>query len=261
MKKMLIFTLSILLICIPTNSSANQAEEICPIYDFSTLFYEDYFPGTKWANKEISWSTESFEINGKSISRKVSNLELEWIRQGIKSWDDALETVSFKEISDYQNAEINIGITELSSNFTAYWSAWWQGNIRYKSYIEINSLDINIKSKDIFIHTIQHEVGNVLGLGDIKVSNEINSVFEDPFQPPFGNKVLGDFDITLIRQLYGESTCSSTFLFKKINNDTPINQKKYIITCIKQNKKIKLYKYNKNYLCPKGYNKQKVVGM
>jgi len=274
MKKIFLFILLASLIAIPTNSSANQIKDFCPTYNFSSLFYEDYYPGTRWGNKEITWSHNSPQINGKPVARIVSDTEAEWIRQSIKSWDDALDTVSFKEISNYQNAEINIGFTQLSNNFSGYWNALWQNNIRHKAYIQLNVLDKTLNSEDRLIHAMQHEIGNVLGLGDMHRNGDISSVLEDPFEFPFGNKTLSDFDTGLIRQLYGESTCASTFLSHKEQNNNIIkttekveivtepvivvsNKKiKHSIVCIKENKKIIIYRYDKNYRCLKGYTKQ-----
>ena len=274
MKKFFILVLLSCLFNIPSISYAGQINEICLTYNLSSLFYDDYFPGTKWQNKEISWSINSPVIYNKNISRSLSDTEVVLVRQAIKSWDDALDTVSFKEISDYQNAEINIGLTDLSNSFSGYWNALWQNNIRYKAYIQINALDQKIVNEDRFIHTVQHEVGNVLGLGDIERSGDINSVLEDPFEFPFGNKTLSDFDTGLIRQLYGESTCPSTFLSHKDQNNnviqpvqsTEIVQKttaivsnkkqQYAIICVKGNKKITMYRYNKDYPCLKGYTRQ-----
>lgn len=278
MKKIFLLILSAFLIAVPTSSNASQTKDVCPTYNFSSLFYEDYYPGTRWGNKEITWSYNSPQINGKPIARIVSDVEAEWIRQSIKSWDDALDTVSFKEISNYENAEINIGFTQLSNNFSGYWNAWWQNNVRHKAYIQINSLDQKIVTEDRFIHTVQHEVGNVLGLGDIQRSGDIISVLEDPFEFPFGSKRLSDFDTGLVRQLYGESTCAPKLLSQKENNidiektiektiekveivtqpvAVTLNKKvKHSIVCVKGNKKITMYRYNKDYPCLKGYLRQ-----
>jgi hypothetical protein len=65
--------------------------------------------------------------------------------------------------------------------------------------------------KNQFIHAVQHELGNVLGLGDIKPTKDIASTQEDSWQPPYGPIPLSDYDTGMIRQLYGESTCPSTF--------------------------------------------------
>jgi regulator of protease activity HflC (stomatin/prohibitin superfamily) len=48
-------------------------------------------------------------------------------------------------------------------------------------------------------------------MGYITPSSEIISVMEWPFQAPYGQVPLGEFDVSLIRAIYSESTCPSTF--------------------------------------------------
>jgi hypothetical protein len=275
MKKFFVFIVAISFLLFPVKSNAT---ENCPTYSLSSLFYEDYYHGTKWNIKEISWSANSLQIDGTSVVRKFSDDEINLIRIGIKSWDDTLDSISFKEVNSLAN--INIGLIALNSRFAGYWYANWDTNLsRHSGYIKINPNSTFFKSKDGFIHTIQHEIGNILGLGDIKPNEKIVSVLEDPFQDFYGDPVLGDFDTGLIRQLYGESTCSSSFLKNKNNrkeititnstdnsiNDNPtivvknikpsIAKEKYAIACKNNKKTITIYRYNKDYPCPKGYYK------
>lgn len=253
------------------------ASENCPTYSFSSIFYDDYYPGTKWNIKEISWSASSLQIDGMAVIRKFSDDEINSIRIGIKSWDDALDSISFKEVSS--SANINIGLINLNSWLAGYWYSNWDANLsRQSGYIKINPNSTFFKSKDGFIHSIQHEIGNILGLGDIKPNEKIISVLEDPFQDFYGNPVLGDFDTGLVRQLYNESTCPSSFLKNKNNKKEspitviesepikdssvpvqvikqPIVKEKYTIVCKNAKKTINIQRYNKNYPCPKGYSK------
>ena len=55
-----------------------------------------------------------------------------------------------------------------------------------------------------FLTTIMHEIGNVLGLGDISPRQDIRSIQEDPFQEDFVGSSLWEFDVQMIKQLYGE---------------------------------------------------------
>lgn len=274
MKKIIVLALAISFIVVPIKSNAT---EDCPTYNLSSLFYEDYYPGTKWNKKEISWSANSLQIDGMAVIRKFSEDEIELIRIGIKSWDDALDSISFKEVSS--SANINIGLINLNSWLAGYWYSSWDANLsRQSGYIKINPNSIFFKSKDGFVHSIQHEMGNILGLGDIKPNEKIISVLEDPFQDFYGNPVLGDFDTGLIRQLYNESTCTSSFLKNKNNKkessiavteDSPIKdssvpvkiikqpivKEKYAIVCKNAKKTITIQRYNKDYPCPKGYSR------
>ena len=56
-----------------------------------------------------------------------------------------------------------------------------------------------------FLTTIMHEIGNVLGLGDISPRQDIRSIQEDPFQEDFVGSSLWEFDVQMIKQIYDES--------------------------------------------------------
>ena len=197
-----------------------QAEE-CPTYNFQSIFFEDYYPGTKWdnrsGNRTISWSANASVINDESVTRSFTPEELDWIRSAFQSWDDALESVKFTETPQSAQAEIVIGYVTLTSaanqpGATGYWNAWWNNNWRNRATIKLkvgSTKWFSVKSQ--FIHAVQHELGNVLGLGDIKPTNDFASTQEDSWQQPYGPVPLSDYDTGMIRQLYGESTCPSTF--------------------------------------------------
>ena len=210
------------LVCFNFIVPLQQAQaEVCPTYNFQSIFFEDYYPGTKWdnrsGNRTITWSPNALVINDESVARSFTLEELEWIRSAFQSWDDALDTVKFLETSQGAQAEIIIGYVALTSaanqpGATGYWNAWWNNNWRNRATIKLkvgSTSWFSVKSQ--FIHAVQHELGNVLGLGDIKPTSDIASTQEDSWQPPYGPVPLSDYDIGMIRQLYGESTCPSTF--------------------------------------------------
>ena len=249
--------------------------EVCPNYDFQRLFFEDYYPGKKWDNRSgnriITWSAKASLIDDESVSRSFTSEELNWLRNAFQSWDDALDSVKFSEITKSAQAEIVIGYVDLTSSVNqpgakGYWDAWWKGNWRYKATIKLKVSDTSwLSVRNQFIHTVQHELGNVLGLGDIMPTSEFTSTQEDALQPPFGAIPLSDFDTGMIRQLYGESTCPSTFLTpeKKAAAELKAKQeaeakaratKKITITCIKGKliKKVTAVKPQ----CPTGYKKK-----
>jgi len=213
--------MSLLLLSASTVSSIplKASAEECKKYDFRTLFYDDYYPGTIWAlpgqSKEISWTIESQVINDESVERNFNSQEKEWAKLAISSWDERLDTISFRQISG-ANADLAIGYVALISaanqpGATGYWNAWWTNNIRNRATIKLKVSSAFLQTREGFIHALQHEIGNVLGLGDIKPSDDFESTQEDPWQKPFGITPLGDFDSGMIRQLYGESTCPSTW--------------------------------------------------
>ena len=209
------------LVCINLLVPIQQAQaEVCPVYNFQSLFFEEYY-GTKWDNRNgirnITWSANASVIHDESVTRSFTLEELDWIRNAFQSWDDALDSVKFTETPQSAQAEIVIGYVTLISaanqpGATGYWNAWWNDNWRNRATIKLkvgNTSWFSVKSQ--FIHAVQHELGNVLGLGDIKPTNEFASTQEDSWQPPYGPVPLNDYDTGMIRQLYGESTCPSTF--------------------------------------------------
>lgn len=209
------------LTCINTLIPQQQAyAEVCPVYDFQSLFFEEY-SGTKWDNRNgirnITWSANASVIHDESVTRSFTLEELEWVRSAFQSWDDALDSVKFIENSKGADAEIVIGYVALTSatnqpRATGYWNAWWSNSWRYRATIKLKASNTSwLSAKNQFIHAVQHELGNVLGLGDIMPTSQFTSTQEDSWQPPYGVIPLSEFDTGMIRQLYGESTCPSTY--------------------------------------------------
>ena len=197
-----------------------RAEEDCSPADLSTAFYDDYYPGTKWARVGekaiITWTIKSQTVFNESITREPTEAEVATIRQGISSWDLQLETVEFQEsLSDA--ALLTIGWVPMSSGITqagalGYWNAWWSGSlIRNKATIKLRDNSLISRDAAALLLAVQHEVGNVLGLGDIVPTTAFDSVQEDPWPDLSPRAVLSDFDVRMIRTLYSESTCPSTF--------------------------------------------------
>ena len=209
------------LVCINLLVPIQQAQaEVCPVYNFQSLFFEEYY-GTKWDNRNgirnITWSANASVIHDESVTRSFTLEELDWIRSAFQSWDDALDSVKFTETPQSAQAEIVIGYVTLTSaanqpGATAHWNAWRNNNWRNRATIKLKVGNTSLFSvKNQFIHVVQHELGNVLGLGDIFPTSQLASTQEDPGQPPYGPIPLSDYDTGMIRQLYGESTCPSTF--------------------------------------------------
>ena len=141
-------------------------------------------------------------------------MEKNWLREAILSWDKTTDAINFVETSD-RNAELVIGwvtLRDQPSSVWGYWNALWDTNkIRYRATIKLREGEPFYETREGFIHGVQHELGNVLGLGDLNSTSDYVSVLEDPWQPPFGNTTLSDFDFGLIRQLHGESTCPDSW--------------------------------------------------
>jgi predicted Zn-dependent protease len=183
----------------------------CNKVNFKEVFFEDYFENSLWQKtnsiRQIRWSMSSNYVYGQKVSKSFSETEKEWVRLAFNSIDNALESFAF--IENNTNPDIVIGYTNLK-NYAGYWTAEQSGLYRERGYIQLNpNIGWWFDYKEKFIHTVQHELGNVLGVGDIKPSNNIISVFEDPSQKPYGLIPMSDFDIKLLKQLYGEDLCVS----------------------------------------------------
>jgi hypothetical protein len=197
-----------------------RAEEDCTPADLSTVFYDDYYAGTKWARAGekavITWTLKSPLIYNESITREPTEAEATTIRQGVSSWDLQLESVEFQEIAN-DPASMTIGWVSMTRGITqagalGYWNAWWDGDrIRNRASIKLRDNSLISRDASALLLAVQHEVGNVLGLGDIVPTAAFDSVQEDPWPDLSPRVVLSEFDVRMIRTLYSESTCPSTF--------------------------------------------------
>lgn len=193
--------------------SSTAVAETCPSYDLTKVFDEEFYPDVKWdtTNKPriITWSPNSKIIKDVAIARSFNSMELDWLQISFDVWDLALDTINFQKIEDPARADVILGITPLQNN--GFWTVEIEGKTRVKGTIRISSTTPIVLTREGFIETAQSEIGNLLGLGDIRHTIDGDSVLLDPDLPPFGEPVLNDFDVTLIRQFYGESTCKSTW--------------------------------------------------
>jgi hypothetical protein len=187
----------------------SASAEICPVNELSPLFFEEYFPGIKWDNssgmKIITWTTNVTNVNFKDITRPFTPEEESWLDLSFNSWDIALDTVTFKRVTDPTTAQIRVGYVPI--NYDGYWTVELDNNFRISGTIEISSVPEFTKFKDGFIESAQSEIGNILGLGDMPGTSTLDSVLKDPDTAPYGSLPLSDTDIDLMRQFYGESTC------------------------------------------------------
>jgi hypothetical protein len=133
------------------------------------------------------------------VSNEVQNL----YQDAFELWDDALDTVEIEKTETDSEADISIGlVADLPFGADGQWNAVWSNNIFLEATIRIHS---DILSEPHFFTTILHEIGNVLGLGDIKPNNATRSVQEDPFPEVFNSKSLWRDDVIMIKQLYAEN--------------------------------------------------------
>jgi hypothetical protein len=202
-----------------TPISAQAIVKKCTIYDFKRIFIADFATGSKWDNSsgdlQITWSANSSTIYDETVADAFTELEISWIRTAFRSWDNALETVSFREVAPAERPQIVIGFVDLKPSEVqldamGFWNAWVSNGNRYRATIKLKVDKTKwFSNKSHFIHTVQHELGNTLGLGDLAPSKSVVSVLEDPWQPPYGKSALSTTDVAMIRQLYGETSCAT----------------------------------------------------
>lgn len=165
----------------------------------------------------------SGELNGKQIRRSFGNLATEWLRESFESLDDALDNVTFKEVTENMPADIVAGWTQiLQLDYVSLFSVSTAGEFRSKGTLEFRDQASFLVVKENFMQAAQSDIGHILGMGYITPSENFVSIAEWPFQGPYGQNPLGEFDVALLRAIYGESTCISSFAEKiqnKINKD------------------------------------------
>lgn len=188
------------------------------IHDFKKLFYDDYH-NFKWeSGKTIKWDLVYDFINIPYTNERVKvynlkkntihNKVIKLIEKAFKLWDNELTSINFERSKGMgNNADLTIGFHKnLPGNNKGYWNAKWGNNlIAKKATIRIEESIINTDFRESFFLTLMlHEIGNVLGLGDISPSNKFKSIQEDPFPEDFSGDKLWNFDVGMIKQLYNE---------------------------------------------------------
>lgn len=190
--------------------------EDCPTYDLAKTFDQEFYPNLKWdtssGNRIIKWTSNVTMVNGVTVDKPFNTNEDMWLVSAFNAWDMATDKISFQRVNDAGQADLVIGYTALQNN--GYWTVQRDENnpnIRTKGTIQISTTTPVVLTKEGFITVALSEIGNLLGLGDIQHPGTPHSVLLDPDTPPYGVLPLEDFDIDLIRQFYGESTCRSSW--------------------------------------------------
>jgi hypothetical protein len=190
----------------PTVSSNETTSD--EVIDFDELFYEEYF-NVKWYWDVIYWDIATDEIVTPYYQEVFpviyideDSKEYQIITKAFQLWDDALDTVSFeKDDSGSPNAQqITIGlVNDLRDENGLFELEWDENNEIIKASIVIEK-DLD----EYFLTAVLHEIGNVLGLGDIRTRGDLQSIMEDPYDEIFKDDKLWEFDIKMIKQLYEE---------------------------------------------------------
>ena len=206
-----------LLTTLPFVNTAAQAET-CPQYNLQSLFFEEYYGEVKWDNsnapRTLTWNVDAQVVGGIQVTRSFSAQEIEWLKLSFNSYDEVLDTIDFQYVNNASNADIQVGVVPNRGNGAldnGYWKVQEVGNFRASGSIQFVATSPFLESKNGFIEAAQSEIGNLLGLGDIRESVDVDSVLKDPDTAPFGSLPLSDYDIDVMRQFYGESTCHSAW--------------------------------------------------
>ena len=175
--------------------------------DLDTLFFEDYY-AVKWNQETITWNFAEEQIVTAYEEKEYSVIKptqqrITYTTNAFQLWDDALDSINFKQSQNPDNADITIGIIDdIPGRNYGYWGSVWDENneITYSTII----IEKNLTGA-LYLTTILHEIGNVLGLGDISPRQDIKSIQEDPFPEIFVGSSLWEFDVQMIKQLYDEN--------------------------------------------------------
>jgi hypothetical protein len=214
------FSLSLVIALTLSIFSTTQASsnETCETFDLGKTFNFGFVPEfPKWTkpgeSMVITWATfDSGELNGKRIQSSFSTYHREWLRESFQSWDEALDSITFQEVSIDKPVDIKIAWTQvLQLDYESLFSVEGKTGFRRNATIELKSGSPFLVAKENFIQVAQSDIGHILGMGYITPSSEVVSVMEWPFQSPYGQMPLGSYDVALIRSIYSESTCPSTF--------------------------------------------------
>lgn len=184
---------------------------IDPNIAYEDLFYSDYFgvrltPGGQ--HRVVTWSSTNdiLDVPFGSPVAAAGDITpyLGEIERAFQLWDDALDTISFQRTDAGNDADITVALTDLGGRggTWGFWNSTWDFNrIVTKSSIQFDIADAPVIS---MVTIALHEIGNVLGLGDINPTTAFRSIMEDPIPETFLSDTLWEEDVALIRRYYEE---------------------------------------------------------
>jgi len=182
-------------------------------FDFSDLFYTDYF-GFTWTTPgvplTITWSVVDdvlelpFPAGATVPVVGDPTPHIPVFAQAFALWDAALSDINFVYMTDGNAADVTLAITDIDGPGGIY-GVWRAGS---SDGVFFDSATIQFDPFDIIggdlLTTALHEIGNILGLGDIIPDDTIQSVQEDPFPEDFMGTTLSADDIAIVQALYGQ---------------------------------------------------------
>jgi hypothetical protein len=289
----LLVALGLLIATIQVSPTPALAED-CPVIDYTKLSFGSSAPTPRWKNSDpvrvITWSSNATSIATDQVSTPFSATEQGWLQQAFDNYGEILDSVAFQKVESQAAANIVIGYTMLSKGKIptettgGNFGLWFFEPSMQKAAIQL--LDSKLwpknfkyfKSESSFIHPVQNEIGNVLGVPDVDPfgpKQSLVTIYDTSKFDGYGQLKINDYDAAIIRQLYGESTCSSKYNAEarsknlaadktaglqhlaKLGVPTPSPSaaaKKTTITCVKASttKKVTAAKP----VCPSGYKKK-----
>lgn len=149
--------------------------------------FDEEFSGSKWdLRAPITWAIvpegTSYSV-AYGETKRISNAkqdQVKAIRQAFESWNSAVSEKLFIESRDWTRAEVIVGVPTdwetVKSEYTkggnkevnpaGLWHAKHQNRTRISGSIELRA-ELSV---DLFRTVAVHEIGNILGLGDVSLS-------------------------------------------------------------------------------------------
>ena len=211
-------------------SAAPSFAEDCPVIDYTKLSFGKAVPTARWKNSEpvrvITWSSNATSIQTDQVSTPFSDTEQSWMQQAFDNFGEILDSVAFQKVESQADANIIIGYTMLSKGKVptettgGNFGLWGFNPALAKGAIQL--LDPKLwpknfrlfKSDSTFILPVQNEIGNVLGVPDVDPmgpKQSLVTIYDTSKFDAYGQLKINDNDAAIIRQLHGESTCSSKY--------------------------------------------------
>lgn len=170
-------------------TSSRQAPEDRELVQFTNWhhIFDEEFHGTKWdLTTPITWAIvpegETYQTAYGKTERigDAKTKQVRLIRQAFDSWNNAVSKTIFTEEPDWTKAQVIVGVpsdwNRVKDEYNQHrkedtyprglWYAKHERRVRVSSSIEI---DRNLTNR-VFLHVALHEIGNILGLGDVVFS-------------------------------------------------------------------------------------------
>jgi hypothetical protein len=207
---------------------SNSTAEECPKVDLATYGLKVLRTWkTTQPVKIITWSSNSKVVAQDPVSEPFSATEEEWLNEALESWGSVIDSIAFVKVDQSQSPILKIGFTQLTGGTyptatTGGTFGLW-GALPDSNMAAIRLLDSAHRypgfalfaTRESFIHALQNEIGNVLGVSDYDLkalgSGKYTTIFDNSKGRIYGQVEINDLDASIMRQAYGESSCPSAY--------------------------------------------------